>query len=40
VLLMSGFTGPAAEAAAPQVYVLPKPFSLDVLLQAVTDMAG
>jgi DNA-binding NtrC family response regulator len=40
VLLMSGLTDPAAAAAAPHVYVLPKPFSLDVLLQAVTDMAG
>lgn len=38
VILISGLTDPAAAAASPQVYVLPKPFSLDELLQTVTDM--
>jgi hypothetical protein len=40
VLRVCALQDPAPAAAAPQVYVLPKPFSLDVLLQAVTDMAG
>jgi CheY-like chemotaxis protein len=40
VLLISGLSDPAAAAASPQVHVLPKPFSLDELLQTVTDMVG